>query len=619
MTLDNILGYYEHELAFLRRMGGAFARKYGKIAGQLFLEPDKCDDPHVERLLEGVAFLAARVHHKLDEEFPEITAAFLEAIAPSYLAPLPSFSMARILGKKTAPWRVIPAGTQLHTRPLRDYDLRCRFRTCYPVTLWPAVLGEVRVLLPGEANLPVPAATPAVLLLQLRCTESSFRELLPPGEPPPLRLYLDGEQRFQIYEFLLQSALFDGSTQPLARDQGGGHHSLVMRPVGFESDEMLLPNPQRSFLGYRCLQEYFAFKEKHLFFELAGLTRGLLEKCDKQLSIYIPLSRPVPPELHFDVEDFLLGCTPVVNLFPVLAEPITLHHQRTEYRVIPDTRRQDAFEIYSIDDVFVANGSRREAERVEPLWKSRGAIAEGSRSRRLYTMSRRMGKEGTDSYLSLLDPSLADSSPAPGTLLVHTTCSNRDLASQLPIGTSRRRRLPDGQLESEKSCPGDFWPSEAESEAIEAIDCLVRPTPVQQPPSDRSAHWRLISHLSVNYLSLCSGNDALAALKEILSLYGHARPGGTVQEIAGLRSLNVTPAVRRIVGPNPGMCRGLDLLMELDDELFVGGSAAMFAAVLDRFFGMYVSINSFTALRFQTRRDPEPRRFPARSGQKALL
>src|SRR5262249_14502368 len=127
------------ELGFLRQMGAEFAQKYPKIATRLQLEADKCEDPHVERLLEAFAFLAGRVRLKIDDEFPEITESLLNVLYPHYLAPVPSMSVVQFAldpeqGKLTTGYTV-PRETVLYSRPI--HGTPCRFRTCYPVTLWP--------------------------------------------------------------------------------------------------------------------------------------------------------------------------------------------------------------------------------------------------------------------------------------------------------------------------------------------------------------------------------------------------------------------------------------------------------------------------------------------------
>src|SRR5262249_47469291 len=136
---QELLPYYQRELTFIRQMASEFAEKYPKIADRLLLEPHRCEDPHVERLIESFALLCGRVHHKIDDEYPEITEALLDALYPHYLRPIPSMAIAQFqmdpaqsVATGQAP---IPSGAALHTQP-EDGQV-CSFRTCYPVQLWP--------------------------------------------------------------------------------------------------------------------------------------------------------------------------------------------------------------------------------------------------------------------------------------------------------------------------------------------------------------------------------------------------------------------------------------------------------------------------------------------------
>ncbi|MBX6314112.1 MAG: type VI secretion system baseplate subunit TssF, partial [Isosphaeraceae bacterium] len=273
---DDLLAYYNSELAFLRDLGAEFAAKYPKVAGRLQLEADKCEDPHVERLLEGFAFLAARVRQKIDDEFPEITNALLGLLYPHYLRPLPSMTVVQLLpGPDTARLLggyTVARGARLDSPPVRGSP--CQFRTAYPVTLWPiavetARLVHDRVVMPGK-----PPEAVSLLQLSLRAAEpTTFSELAPDG----LRFYLDGEPPnvHALYELMLNDVCrvvvrgmrADGSEEAITLS------NEAVRPVGFGPDEGMFPYPSRSFPGYRLLQEYFALPEKFLFFDLTGLDR----------------------------------------------------------------------------------------------------------------------------------------------------------------------------------------------------------------------------------------------------------------------------------------------------------------------------------------------------------
>jgi type VI secretion system protein ImpG len=378
---EELLEYYERELTFLRQLGGKFAEKYPRVASRLLLEPDRCDDPHVERLLEGFAFMAARIHLRVDDDFPEVTSALLGLVAPHYLRPIPSMSVVECQvdpeqGKQTA-GQVMPAGTSIATK--RHVDGQpCRFRTSYPVELWPFTISESDWRQPERLSDPVriPGAT-NVLRLRLQCARDvDFKQI----SPRKLVVHLNGDLKVvhTLYELLCRNCFSILVRNPQQR--GGKTVSISadkLRAMGFEENESLLPYPKRSFDGYRLLQEYFTFSEKFLFFELRGLEAIQEAGCDEQAEILFCISRFEHPERSQDLETGVsartlrLGCTPVVNLYSQVAEPILVTHTKHEYQVIPNVRRQETEEIFSIDEVLASNTSRRDSIPLEPLYSYR--------------------------------------------------------------------------------------------------------------------------------------------------------------------------------------------------------------------------------------------------------
>ena len=629
--LENLLDYYERELTFLRRMGSAFSRKYPKIAQRLMLEPDKCDDPHVERVLEGVAFLAARVHSKLDEEFPEIAGAFLNALVPHYLSPVPSLSIAQVHAKP-GQWLDLPAGTMLHTRLIRPYDTRCRFRTCLPVQSWPAVVNEVNLTSLGAQRLSAELHASWVLQLRLRCTEGKFSELAPPSERSTLRVYLDGPRQFALYEQIVSAALLRRSPHAFLRTADGELMPINVHPVGFAPGEGLLPYTSRSFLGYRLLQEYFAFAKKFLFLDLGGFEARTRARFGEFAELLFLGSGPVPAFTPH-IDDFKLGCTPVINLFTQPAEPITVSHMQTEYRIVPDARHQDTTEVYSIDEVCSSSLAAREPIRYQPLYGLTGSPSESQHEATTFFLtSRRVGENGSEVYVSLVDRNQSFQTPNRDTLLVQTTCTNRDLAGRLPLGTSRRTRRPaqaDADSPAERrsrvcdefdlTSEGDFHPSAALADKIAQVDCLERPTAPASLPKRRGLLWRLVSHLNLNHLSISDKTLGLAALKEMLALYDLGSGAANAVQIGGIVGLDTERTVARARDGLPGFCRGLAITLRLNEESFVGGSAFLFAAVLETFFSQYTSVNSFTQLCALSDQGREIGRWPPRIGKKDPL
>ena len=603
---DDLLIYYERELSFLRQMGAEFAAKYPKIAGRLLLEADRSEDPHVERLLQAFAFLAARIHHKLDDELPEITNALLGVLYPHYLAPTPSMSLAQFVldpdqGQLTGGHR-IERGAMLYAQPIQGTS--CRFQTCYPVTLWPIEVASARLDVPDRLG-PLPRSAAAVIRLELQCLSgATFADLA----LEHLRFFLYGESSltYALYELLLNH-----TCQVQLRPIGGPRalKALVLpptclRPVGFGADEGMLPYTPRSFLGYRLLQEYFAFAEKFLFVDLHELDRAVRAGFDKGMEVVIFLDRMPRLEQSITPATFRLGCTPIVNLFEQIAEPIRVTHAQTEYRVVPDVRRQTTTEVYAINAVTSTSPYLEEPRHFQPFYSFKHVADREQQQVFWHTTrrpSQRQGDMGTEAYLVFVDLNFQPMLPAVETVTVHILCTNRDLPGRLPFGGAR------GELEIEGAAP------------LSRIRCLRKPTETLRPALGRSTQWRLISHLSLNYLSLSEGGRE--ALQEILQLYNFSDSAAIRQQIAGIT--NVTS--QRVIGrpatmPWNGLCRGLEVSIEFDEEKYVGSGVFLFASVLEKFLGLYVSLNSFSQLIATTQQREEPvKRWPPRAGEQILL
>ena len=607
--IDELLHYYNGELAYLRELGAEFAQKYPKVAARLLLEADKCEDPHVERLLEGVAFLTARIRHKIDDEFPEITDALLGLLYPHFQRPLPSMSIVQFLLNREqanlAEGFTIERGSRINSRPVGGAP--CPFRTAYPVTLWPlevqaAKLEPDRVVVPGK-----PAGAVALLQLTLAATGGTTISQL---KIDRLRFYLDGSGPlpYSLYELLLNNVCQVQIRSPL---EDGRYESVALppqaiEPVGFGRDEGMFDYPNRSFVGYRLIQEYFALPEKFLFFDLTGLQSLFGRKFGRSVELLFFLNRSPRHELPVQAETFRLGCAPVVNLFSTVAEPITLSQTQYQYRVVPDVHRPMATEVYSVDRVTSVSGFLDEPVQFEPFYSLRHAKP-GETSGAYWYSTRRPSQvkddPGTEVELSFVDPGFNPKLPASETVTVHLTCTNRDLPSRLPFGGEQ----------------GDF---ELESQGpVSRVRCLRKPTRPLRPPLGRGAHWRLISLLSLNHLSLADEQEALDALHEILMIYNFADSAATRQQIAGITAVSsrrVPVRTGRKIGN--AVCLGVEVTLEFDESQYVGGGVFLMASVLDRFLGLYTSINSFTRLVAKTRqREGILKQWPPRAGERTLL
>jgi len=613
---EELLPYYNRELSFIRQHAAEFAKAHPKIAGRLQLGADAANDPHVERLIEAFAYLSARIRHKIDDDFPEIAEALLGVLYPHYQLPIPS---AAIVQFETDPGQgklnsglTIPRHTCIETEPVQGEP--CRFRTCYPVELWPI---EVRSARLERAPFAAPAiasgaGAAAVLRLVLGCRtkEMSFATL----DLKSLRFFLKGQTQhvFRLYELIFNNtmavALADSPRDPAPVEMAPD----CLRPVGFERDEGLLPYSARSFLGYRLLSEYFALAEKFLFVDLTGLDRQALARAGNQLEILLYLNRTAADlEQNVTADSFRLGCTPIINLYPQRADPIRLTHTDVEYRVVPDARRPLGHEIYSIDRI-VATSRTGEERAFLPFFSTRHAAEARSTSAFWYATRRPTGSptdHGHEVYLSLVDLGFQPSAPADWTLDVETTCLNRDLPHRLPFGGDQPRlQLSEGGA------------------LVARIQCLTPPSRTRRPALRHGILWSLISQLSLNHLSLVDVAGSADSLREILKLYDFADSPETRAMIDGILSVSSRRVVGRVhneggAGP-PGVaafCRGVEVTVQFDEGRFSGSGLFLFASVLERFLALYCTLNSFTRFHATVKgREGALRRWPPRMGERVL-
>jgi type VI secretion system protein ImpG len=611
---DELLPYYNRELSFLRRMGAEFAQANPKIAGRLRLGPDSSEDPHVERLIEAFAYLTARIRHKLDDDLPELTEGVLGVLYPHYLAPVPSMSIVQFRLHPTqselTTGYTVPRESVLETEPIQGEP--CRFRSCYATTLWPVELKSASLSRP-PFTAPVTrfsAQAAAVLQLTLRCNSEQVTFAKLPLNS--LRFFLKGQSQhvFSLYELLFNNTLQIALASPGRKGEPTLLDRQCLRQVGFERDEGLLPYAPRSSLGYRLLSEYFGFTEKFLFFDLTGLTPQALKQAGNQLDIFFYLNRTTSDlEQNLNADMFRLGCTPIVNLFRQRAEPIKLTHNVYQYRVVPDARRPRATEVYSIDRVTATSPAGEQVEYV-PFYSMQHAVQRGTEQPFWHATRKTAGEsesridDGTEVLLSLVDLDFHPSAPANWTLDVETTCLNRDLPNRLPFGGDQPRL----QL-AEGGAP------------LGRILCLSPPTRTLRPSLRDGALWRLLSHLTLNHLSLVDNELGAEALRETLRLYDFSGSPEKSALVEGILSVNSRRVAGRVGGHLVGgFCRGVEVTVNFDEKRFSGSSVFLFASVLERFLALHCSINSFTKLTATIKgRDAALRQWPPRAGERVLV
>jgi type VI secretion system protein ImpG len=613
---EELLEYYERELTYLRQMGGEFARKYPKVAGRLLLDPDRCDDPHVSRLLEGFAFLAARVHRRIDDDFPEISEALTKIIHPGYLRPIPSMTIVECQpdpaqGKKAAGMRV-PRGTQLVTKATVE-GLPCRFQTAYDVDLWPFSVAGAEWRQPERMQRPPRSSTGAQVAaaarLRLRCQKDVVFNGLPLER---LRFHLAGDASvvFSLYEFFSEKCIEIQLRDPRDEKKLISLEPGRLRMVGFDAEESLLPFVRRSMDGHRLLQEYFALPEKYLFFDVDGLEplaqTGFGEEAEI-VFLFSSFERPERQqvlELGVNERTFRLGCTPAINLFQQSSEPILLNQTRHEYTIVPDGRHTREMEIFSIEEVIATNPRLRQSVVLEPMHayrhqtRNREDLAFWVATRNLNQFGER---EPSVMTISVVDLTGSFTDPEADVLMVRALCTNFDLPSRFHFGSET----------------GDF--DAVGFPAAKTVIGLRRPTASVSPGGGPGHLWRLISLLSLNYLSL--NEEGRTAMQEILRLHNVTDAAASENQVGSILQMKSSPGFA-LVDSAYGLipARGTKVEMEFDEQQFAGSGLYLFTAVLDRFLAGYASMNSFSQLTARsTLRKEALGKWPPRAGTQALL
>ena len=616
--MDDLLPHYERELAFLRTHAGDFARRYPKIAGRLQVSGDVGDDPHVERLIESFALLASRVHKRLDDDFPLFTETFLEVLYPHYLRPFPSCAIARFdVGASAAQMSVasrIERGTAVTSRPVQGVP--CRFRTAYDVHLLPIrlVTATFRSAVGAPDATPVPRGATTLLSLQFELTsaQTSWGGL----GVDRIRLYIDGEgsQVSALREALCGRVAGVMLQTAAVGPWLGAEASCRPMPAGFASDEALIDFDARSHQSYRLLTEYFAFPEKFNFIDLP-LPQALLESKSRSVTLHLAMQgiRSDSDEARLletvSERNLLLGCAPVVNQFRQKADPIRISHHAERYPVLPDSRRAFAYEVVAIDRVYRVRQTPQGESITEfkPFYSlQHDELLDGDKPGGRYWYSHRddalaESSPGYETEIGIVDIRFDPAAPETDTLSLDVRATNRDLPAMLSVG----------------NVGGDLF-LEGGSAARE-IRLVRKPTLSQRFERGHGAIWRLISHLSLNHLSLSAGG--VQALREMLRLYDLPQSAANRRQIEGVSAVEFGPAHAWLPGePFPTFVRGTEVRLTVDESGFVGTGLRLFAQVMDHFFGLYVHANSFTQLKMVSARTREELVVcPRRSGDSPLV
>jgi type VI secretion system protein ImpG len=646
------LNFYNQELAILREQAAEFAEEYPGVAERLGGLLDENQDPMIGGLLEGAAFLAARVQLKLKHEFADFTTNLIDQLAPHYLAPTPSFVLVQASPKFGDPnlreGRTIARGAHFDaTYREAQRNVACRFTLVTPITLWPFEIAKAEYVTSAAALQALVPGSPAECVAFLRLQLAVRAAARPEDEPADkeahtrpdlrfsscrvkaLRFHLLGQEMdaVALYEQLFAHCravtfrVLDSFGDPvITRGQPG-----MIRQLGFDENEALIPNDNQLFRGFDFLRDYFGFPRRFLGFDLADLGAIAPRLAAKTVDIVLAFDE-ARPQLAAAIrkEFFALYVAPGVNLFEKTLDRIPVRSNQYEFPVIPDRIRLLDYETNRVIRVFAHIPGAPQKVPVEALYSAMAARSATGLSYTIRRLPRRRTIEekkygpasdyaGTDVFLSLGERSDPDELLRVTELSVEALCSNRHLAEQLPVGESGAdfRFLDDVELD---------------------VRCIAGPTPARGPSltaldgkgpgaSTGDVIWRLINMLSLNHLGLIDrAGDGATALRETLVLFADLADGATDRKIRGVRSLSARPIVRRLRQPQgAAAARGLEITVVLEDKAFEGSGAFLLGAVLDRFFAEYVAINHFTQTVVRTMERGEIMRWPPRIGLRGVL
>lgn len=562
---DLILRYYESEMRYLREAGKEFAKIHPDRAGQLNLDRVGDRDPYVERLFEGFAFLTGRLRQKIDDDLPELTESLVSLLWPHYLRLIPSLSIIELTPNYSTLSRleVIPKGLQVQTEPLGPKGTRCPFRTTQPVILQPVKINQVKLGVHQDGR--------SIINIRL-----GFGELIDfeQVDLSKLRFYLNADAP-------IASTLHHALTHQVSAIQlrySNQPNEIVgfqgkITPVGFSEEDRLWLKPDNAFAGYQLLLEYFAFREKFMFVDLHGLNiRNVPEGCE-YIDIEIILNQTWPIDMPFNKDNIRLHCVPVINLFDMEADPIVVNQLESEYLLRPLLRQDGHIEVYSVENVEAITRSGRYSYVPFTSFKHRGGMLRHDAPERYYHTHVRKGASGLHETWLVLGGKIWDK----GQSLETETLSLRVTGTN---GMLPRKTLSNARIQSLSSSQN----------SILSVRNLCSPTLPCYPPTEDRFHWRVLSHLAPNYLSLINAE----VLRGTLALYDWTENELNRRRLEGI----VDVSHRMIKRIEKGMLqRGIEIEVTINSFQFTGeGDVMLFGELLHQFFALYADVNLFTQL-----------------------
>ncbi len=594
--------YFEREYNFLQVSGEEFSKKHPTLGSHLHLTERERKDPFVERLMEGFAFLAGRIHERLDDEFPEIAGGILEILFPHLLKPFPSCAILQaaakpgvisqavkinkgseiqtVTGKYKVKYKVYSGPHEKSRVTEKEEPAEFIFKTTQDLTVRPVKLTQFKIEESPQGS--------SSLILSLKPDRNVNYTALNMGD---FQIYLQGSSsvRYNLLLYLTKYATSISVKEITgAKDQ---FHKISNFKIGIpelsegfideENDSAILPYSKQTFPGYRLLHEYFSFPDKFFFINIKGLDKFKDSGESNPFEIKIDFDRKFLREKYPGSKDILLHCTPIVNLFSRSTEEVIVDQRLPEYYIVPDLNRKKSREIYSVDKISGISENKLEQYKYIPI-TSHDILETNNPEynyKRFYSVFRRTQKSDmNETFIRLFGPSMEEEYFPKETLSIQATLSNGFLpAAYLEVGSIKE--------------PVDF------PAGIEASNITV-PGDVLECPEKQNYLWSLIAHLTVSYTSL---SDA-ESLKSILNLYNWTKAFNhpNKKRIEGIKKIYPPRLVSKIVDDGAGgIIKGIEFKIEVEPKDYENGEGEihLMGILLNFFLSQYVTLNSFVLLK----------------------
>lgn len=625
ITMDKkFLEHYNTELRYIREMSGEFAKQNPKIAKRLILDEFGCKDPYVERLLEGFAYMTARIQHKIDSELSTFSQSLINTIYPQYYNPSPSCAIVQFYPDYQKSLKlnksVIKAGSLLKSNPAGTDGQICKFRTTSDVVLYPISIDSLKYNIGGvEEERLISAKIKATI--ELRIKSHGGVKLNQTGLDS-LRFYIRASElstATMIYEQFLAncSGIIFQSPNGKRRyaEIGTAFVQKHLKHVGFEEEESLFPIDKRTFEGHRLLREYYLFPKKFMFFDLIGISEAFNKCAGEELSIVFLVNKSYNALNNINQTNLCLYCAPAVNLFKSSLSRVSIDRKNAEFHVPPDKVHPLDYEIIQIDRVDGYNANYTNRIEFLPFYSDSNFKTDRIGKKAFYNYKRvqrvltdleklhgaRTSYIGTELYISLTDMANPPYDTDLDELGIIAWCSNRDL----PLIMNLNDNNTDFSLDV--------------SPYVTRIECIEGPTPPMMP--FEVSQWRVLNNISANFFAFLNENNEvnIKTLRDLLKLYAITKTDYDVID-NGILSIAIKNIIRRIESGGPILfSRGFSVDILFNDMAFSGSNFFLLGLVLDRFLGASAPINSFTETQISSKEMGVIARCPIRTGYRQIL